>query len=622
MTRAPSIFESFNARALTPAQVAETFVPSDQFRKLTKRRHTIVLGPRGSGKTTLLKMLQPAALEVWRHSDADEVRAAVDFTGVFIATDIAWGEQLQSIGGGKIDSQVQKTFSIATFTTHVFRCLVNTFISRKLPEHPNGTPYRRLKIDASEERVIAGGLCKEWHLSDTVPSFLAVRHALSARLSTIKELVARELMLGVNGRDARLLDAGFLFLDFVQGCTNAIELFDDSLSKGETRWALMFDELELAPEWISNLLVRSIRSTDERLLFKLALNPFTNTSTQLESPTSPAPGQDFDQIALWYAEKRDSYEFCSQLFAQLLENRGLVLKEPRKILGNSYFETTDEEWRDLGNAYAPGSKIATRFKRLYEIDQSFRDYLDRRGLHPDRLHQLGPNQRASDVRKIAPIVAVREFFRSADWRRDARTRSRKLRASLYAGAESIFAISEGNPRWFIAIVEDLLDEWGSKRDRIPEHVQADELQKAAERFAAMLKTIPTESQTTESVFKIVKSVARYFNRHVVKEDFRPEPPGTFRVDDQCSDEIVSILGQALNAGGIVYVPDEDGQLSFTSLRHKRFRVSYLIAPLYGIPIRLGPVVNLSTILGSKRAAPSLPGLLPFPRSSGEEEADG
>lgn len=143
-------------------------------------------------------------------------------------------------------------------------------------------------------------------------------------------------------------------------------------------------------------------------------------------------------------------------------------------------------------------------------------------MHPDRLHQLTPNQRASDLRKIAPIVAVREFFRSADWR-EARARSRK-RASLYAGAESIFAISEGNPRWFIAIVEDLLDEWGSQRDRIPEHVQADELRKAAERFAAMLKTIPTESETTESVFGIVRTVARFFNRQVVREDFRPEPP--------------------------------------------------------------------------------------------------
>lgn len=91
------------------------------------------------------------------------------------------------------------------------------------------------------------------------------------------------------------------------------------------------------------------------------------------------------------------------------------------------------------------------------------------------------------------------------------------------------------------------------------------------------------------------------------------------MDDECSDEIVGILGQALNAGAIVYIPDEDGQLSFTSLRHKRFRVSYLVAPLYGIPIRLEPGVNLSTILG-KRASPNVPGLLPFGRIAGEEES--
>jgi len=169
-------------------------------------------------------------------------------------------------------------------------------------------------------------------------------------------------------------------------------------------------------------------------------------------------------------------------------------------------------------------------------------------------------------------------------------------------------------------VGDLLDTLIGRRDRIPDVVQAEEMQKAAERFAAMLKTIPTESKTTESVFRIVRSVARYFNRQVVRENFRPEPPGTFKVDDKCSEEIVGILGQALNAGAIVYVPDEDGQLSFASLRHKRFRISYLLAPLYAIPIRLGPSVNLSTILGN-RASPNVPDLLPFGNEHGEEQAD-
>src|ERR1700722_5718334 len=94
----PTIFESFNARALTPDQVAATFVPSRQFQDLCKRCHTIVLGPRGSGKTTLLKMLEPAALEAWRHPFADEIASRIDFTGIFVATDISWSQQLSALG--------------------------------------------------------------------------------------------------------------------------------------------------------------------------------------------------------------------------------------------------------------------------------------------------------------------------------------------------------------------------------------------------------------------------------------------------------------------------------------------------------------------------------------------
>jgi hypothetical protein len=607
-----SIFESFNARALTDAQVAKTFVPSDQFRSLAKRRHSVMLGPRGSGKTTLLKMLQPKALELWEHPAAQQLRDSIDFTGVFVATDISWGQQIQALGSGGLDLDTQKRFSVAAFTTHVFRALVNAFINRRLSESPDGLKYRRLSCTDDQEREIAIGLCAEWRLNDIVPSFLSIRHALSSRLMLVKELVHREVLLGPSGREGRLLNTGFLLLDFIQGCTNAIELFDDVLEQNENRWALMFDELELAPNWISSTLVQCMRSTDQRLLFKLALNPFSAASAELESPLSPGPGQDFDQIALWYAEKRDSYEFCTQLFGQLLSDRHLPLKPPKKLLGNSYFETSEDEWRDFGVAYAPGSRIATRFKQLYETDRSFKEYLDRRGIHPDRLNQLDENQRRSDVRKIAPVVTVREYYRSAD--REAiggqGRRSRK-RALLYSGADSIFAVSEGNPRWFIGMIGSLLDAWDQNRERIPDFLQAAEMQKAAERFAAMLKTIPTELETSESVFGIVKSVARFFNRQVVQDDFRPEPAGTFVVDDRCSDEIVRILGQALNAGAIVYVPDDDGQIILRSLRHKRFRASYLLAPIWAIPIRLGPEVRLSTILGTRSSVAPKTGTLPF-----------
>jgi hypothetical protein len=101
---APSVFESFNARALSPESVARTFIPSEKFAELAARCHSIVIGPRGSGKTSLLKMLQTTALETWNHEEAGEYRSRIDYTGVFIATDISWKEQLRSIGHPHLDT--------------------------------------------------------------------------------------------------------------------------------------------------------------------------------------------------------------------------------------------------------------------------------------------------------------------------------------------------------------------------------------------------------------------------------------------------------------------------------------------------------------------------------------
>ena len=87
MATQSGIFEAFNARSLEPHEVAQTFVPPEHYRKLTKKCHTLVVGPRGSGKTTLLKMLQGQALEAWTRYAAMEYRGSIDFTGVFVPAD-------------------------------------------------------------------------------------------------------------------------------------------------------------------------------------------------------------------------------------------------------------------------------------------------------------------------------------------------------------------------------------------------------------------------------------------------------------------------------------------------------------------------------------------------------
>jgi hypothetical protein len=608
VTSAASIFESFNARALNPYQVAATFVPSPQFRRLCKRCHTVVLGPRGSGKTTLLKMLQTPALESWNHPESSNYIDAVDFTGVFVATDIGWGEQLASLGYGRLDEQSKQVFSIASFTTHILRSLVSAMQNRTAPNKLAIREVRRVENNPDKESKIVKELVNVWHLDEVIPNFEGLRHALSKRLFSIQTLANKEALLGSQGRQERLATIEYLHTDFLQAAALGVEVYDDVLGKSGDRWGLLFDELEIAPTWIYEQLIRSMRSTDERFLFKLALNPFNVRGQELLTVASaPAPGQDFDQLALWYAEKKDAFRFCRELWNEMLRDRQLPLTSARDVLGKSEFETDSEEWRSQGTAYSRGSRWYRRFRSLEHKDESFRLYLRSRDVNLNDLESLSGAERATELRKIAPLVAARDFFLQDPEDARQRMRSRKSR-SLYAGAESLFAISEGNPRWFIGLIKGLLDDgnirWTDEvTPRISTGRQAAEVSKVAQRFAATLRTIPvppsTEGGRPLDVLGLVRKVGRYFNVQAIKGDFRPEPAGSFVVDSKTPENVLAVLAQSLNAGAIVYVPDDDGQLILTSLRGKRFRLSYLLAPLYDFPIRLGKPVALSSILNTE-----------------------
>jgi hypothetical protein len=607
MTSAASIFESFNARALNPRQVAATFVPSQQFRRLGKRCHTVVLGPRGSGKTTLLKMLQTSALENWKHPEASNYIDGIDFTGVFVATDIGWGEQLASLGCGQLDEPSRRVFSIASFTTHILRSLVSAMQSRTAPDSLGIRAVRRVENNPQKESKIVRELVNIWHLHDVIPNFEGVRLALSKRLASVRELANKEALLGSDGRQERLAGIAHLHIDFLQAAALGVEVYDDLLGKRGDRWGMLFDELEIAPTWIYEQLIRSMRSTDERFLFKLALNPFNVSGQELLSIASaPAPGQDFDQLALWYAEKKDAYRFCRDLWGEMLRDRMLPATVARDVLGKSEFETDREEWTIQGTAYRRGSRWHRRFRSLERKDSGFRAYLDSRGINLGNLETLSGTERATELRKIAPVVAARDFFLQDPEDAKMRMRSRKSR-SLYAGAESLFAISEGNPRWFIGLIKGLLDDnsitWTTEiTPKISAGRQATEVKKVAQRFAATLRTIPVPASTDGTrpldVLGLVRKVGRYFHAQAIKGDFRPEPAGSFVVDSKTPDSVLAVLAQALNAGAIVYVPDDDGQLILASLRGKRFRASYLLAPLYDFPIRLGKHVALSSILNA------------------------
>lgn len=593
--------DSFNARSLDPMQVASTFIPPSQFRQLTRRNNSLVVGPRGSGKTTLLKMLQGSALERWTHASAGRIRRSVDYTGVFVATDVAWLEQMRQLGGGTLDEGTAELFSQSAFTTHVLRALVDAMAYRAHGPRGRGVVnHRRANLrDGAEAELVQ--LAQElWHLPKGVPSLKSLRIDLSARLSALQEVAAIEARKGKRGRTGRLEANRFLFLDPIRAAEPVATEFDQLAGTPDARWALLFDELDLAPTRIRLQLLAALRSVEPRFLFKLSMSPFSADVDILSRPEGAMAGQDFDLINLTYPKKEDGYRFARGLFESVLEHQGLGSLRTEDVVGISTFETPASEWAEFGTAYHHGSRLQRRFAELATTDPTFQQYLERREIDVRLLEQYGGDARAAEIRKITALVAVRAAFRSdLLGKRGPKRRSRKS-PDIYSGATALFAITEANPRWLLGLAQALVDRYNVRGRRVSEAAQAAEIVNAAGRFLALLRTLKTPlgdmSPAPGGLLRLLDPIGEYLSERTIDAPFEAEPPATFRIDPLLPKGIIEALGMALNAGAIVRVPNPEDRGVVAGVVGHKYRLSYLLAPHYYLPIRLGRSIDLSHLL--------------------------
>lgn len=622
----PALFDSFNAKNLAPQDVARTFVPSIHFRTLIGQNHSLILGPRGSGKTTLLKMLQQQALDAW-----DPVRRnqqpPVGFTGVFIATDLGWGKQISLLGANTLEPVHRALLGVSAFTTHVLRSLTSAMDYSIRRAHVDGTDESsHVRIDQQREAEVARQLAHSWHITEPVGSLNSLKYALGRRLNSIRALPSREHIQGSTGRGERLAAIEYLHIPFTEATVLGIDIFNDALDRPDARWALLFDELELAPPEIRDALLASLRGIDGRILLKLSFAPVSRDFERIEGALAAMPGHDFSVIELWYPHKEDSYHFCRELWTSVLQTHRLPQAAPEAVLGRSNLETEDTEWREEGTAYHPASRLAKRFAALARKDESFQSFLDSHKIDPGNFDRLGSDERAAIVRKITSLVALREAILVEKHRGiPAKLRSVK-KPRIYAGATSLFAMVEGNPRWFKGIIGELLRGKNSSATHIPASRQVDEVTKAAHRFRALLRTIPCRpvkaGKSNRGILSLLDILGAFFFDQAVLRDFTLDPIGSFIVDSHTEETLLDSVAQAVNSGAIIRMADSDAEIPAQSPRGQRFRLCYLFAPLYKTLLRAGRPISLGAILKGDERATSRQNVLGFIGEEGDEASPG
>lgn len=596
-SRSQSIFDAFNAKQMSDYEIASSFVPSEKFEQLAKTSHTLLVGPRGSGKTTLLKMLQQHVLETWEHAEAEKFRSEIKYLGIFVPSDMAWGGMVQELGRGKLDEDAHQLFAEAVFAVNVFQATINAMLYKAKQLESNGFLLNN-SIEGKKFSAVIQSISEALKIQPKFLTLDSLRLSLNQRLLDIKFKADYLSKTGKTTLQDAIHEIPFASINLIDAIEFALIEFDLFFNQGDVKWALLLDEFEIAPYHIQSIISNQLRSANKKLIFKIALAPCTPHTT-LNFGVADSRN-DYTRVELWYSDRNSAIKFCNALFKARICNDNSPVESPDEAFGNSTYQIIESELDSENESTTSWGNWKVVFKSLSSKDDSFAEYLQRRKIKISELDNYRGQSLGNTIRKIAPLVAMRDAFKKDN---SENIRGRKKLLFAYSGWQAISAISEGNPRWLIAILNLITASAGNKFP-VDASTQHDQILQSTKAFTAMLRTVATKQykmlETDTPVFELLNQIGSYFYDRVIRDSFTEEPPLAFTVDDDVNADTENCLKIALNHGAIVYIPKNLQHTDdFQSLKGKRFRIAYLLAPHFKLPLRSTKEINLSTILQNK-----------------------
>lgn len=578
---------SYTATKLSPVEVAKTFVPPPAFKTLRDARNAILVGPRGSGKTTLLKMLTSEGLSAWAAEEAVVARERVQDVGVFVGVDAMWSEQIAS--GDRQDSD---SFGAAAYALHIARAFTQalTWHVHASRNRPNpGALHIDIPMSREAETQVVSRASRLFKLEGTPTSLLSLDYELGDRLN---ELGTYRYRL-VDGQ--KLPD--WAYLNPLHAVAELANMVNAAVGQPSRKWSLLFDELELAPEAIVNDILRRLRGHEETLVFKLSLAPILKSTDLLTGEKGATHGQDVEYISLTTAERSD--DFVADIFLKQRQAAALsATLTPEVVLGPSIFDAGDIGGRRRSNVdpYRKGARVWNAMHWLSNNDVTFARYLRDSKVSLDSLDSLSSAKRAGSIRKIRNLTVIRAHFRQG-----ARLETQSTR-QLYTGEVTMLSIPDGNPRMSTILVRSIMstlaDEPNLPLDR---KAQAEAIESTSARFLALLHAqvgVPVGGRFVTMV-SLIDAIGRALHSRIVDDNFSGDVPAGFFVDESVPLSYFPLLTQAVNTGAIIHIPKDNSSSPVSgSVLGRHYRLSYLLAPRYGLPIRQGKTVALWKLLES------------------------
>ncbi|UOA27126.1 hypothetical protein DSM107133_01837 [Pseudosulfitobacter sp. DSM 107133] len=609
------VHSSFNARNASPRQIAETFVVPDYFEQVAGFHNLVLVGPRGLGKTTIMKALTASGLFfLHQRPDLKDRLSKIDFNfiPIYIPAETIWRGNAQSISGAlEVDYERDHVLN-GLFVDHCLHQLVASFedaISESDAEANDTLFPWSVQISEQEEKFISNECSKFWGLRRAQNSFVGLKLALLQRSNQYRSAISS--LPNKQALDAVMQMESLDFLLMLKGFFNIV----GSL-RGELRWSICFDEMEIAPKRVLAQLYENLRSFDQRAVLKFSLFPYIDFYSLKErvaaQENGPVEGQDYHSIILANKFANADYTLSKKLISNECLAAGTTSTDFAEYLNSS--TSIHKGTRKFSASGFERNFVEIHTMAVQAGDTSYVTYMSKNGVSKagDINKIKGEKKRAQLIRKPLPIAEIRSYYlvkggHTSGW---ASRRTSAKGYGYYHGFDQILALTEGNPRAIKYYVGDLLKSFLAKEN--PAVAQNRAISRNVDRFRALISahTYSTEALESQihSILELVDKLGDALSENLLGQNFQPEPALSYVVRN-LKPELKEPLALAINSGALVVDQLSGSKQLIFDLEEHRFRISHRLAPFYKLPTITGQSRTLSGLPETKISYAEQPDLL-------------
>lgn len=472
----PNPFSDSQARNFSDIKVISEFYPISQFWTLFNDQHEILLGTRGSGKTFLLKMMRYSMLKKIDDPKAQKLVVDKEFIAIYVPMHL---EFVAPFNDSNLSENNQIDFFQFGFNCKLAEALI-TELSSILEDIDE--PVERAKKMVS----IVEYLNRTWFGDQE--SEIYDLFALSNKIV--------EMYYSVDWNDADLRSYPAVFKRQICAPLLATKLVIKQLLNLEQdpTWIVCIDEAEFLNKALQKCINNVFRSDSNRIALKVATLPYYHKTLEtLVANVSVTDGNDFSfrDVDLNY----NSEDFIA------LTNK-LCLHRLKKM-SNEKFDCPDLEsfLGKVGN-----DDQIDYYRQEMGIEESKKEKIERRiieNFSPKRKENAVnyKNTRKAIYDKYAPILFVREMYNL--------TRKGHYKPGWYAGAQNIRKLSQGNPRIYIQIMNDLFEK--ARRTPLSAKAQHEVVINFAKKFCEETQALEGKGPV---IYKELDKISKYLHEKV------------------------------------------------------------------------------------------------------------